>query len=59
MYLCVRSGYTNDACQNERKTRIRIHRKFQSDAKCVQVEADREGAFFAYHSASINNVPLT
>jgi hypothetical protein len=45
LYLWARSGYTNDARQNERKTRIRIYREFQSDAKCVQGEADREGAF--------------
>lgn len=45
MYLWARSGHTNDARQNERKTRIRIYREFQSDAECVQGEADREGAF--------------
>jgi hypothetical protein len=45
MYLWGRSGYTNDARQNERKTRIRIYREFQSDAKCVQGQADRQGAF--------------
>lgn len=45
--ICLwgRSGYTNDARQNERKTRIRIYREFQSDAECVQGEADRQGAF--------------
>lgn len=45
MYLWGRSGYTNDARQNECKTRIRIHREFQSDAECVQGKADRQGAF--------------
>ena len=43
MYLWPRSGHTNDARQNERKTRIRVYREFQSDAKCVQVKADRKG----------------
>jgi hypothetical protein len=57
MYLWGRSGHTNDARQNERKTRIRIYREFQSDAKCVQVKADREGTFSSL-SASIVR-PLT
>ncbi len=56
MYLCVRSGHTNDARQNERKTRIRIYREFQSDAECVQSEAAREGAFYL-PSVLTNNTP--
>lgn len=57
MYLCPRSGYTDDARQNECKTRVRIYREFQSDAKCVQGEADREGAF-AFFFCIDNNTPL-
>ena len=57
MYLWGCSGHTNDARQNERKTRIRIYREFQSDAKCVQVEADREGAFSSLPASIVR--PLT
>ena len=43
--MCILSGYTNDARQNERKARIRIYSKFQSHAKYVQSETAGQGVY--------------
>ena len=42
--VCACSGCADAARQNECETRVRVYSEFQSDAKCLQGEADRQGA---------------